>query len=216
MAFRGTNTENKETSFSGTPKWLGFQEVALTDVVDRSDDYPNMDMFLEFYFRNGNSQYPYKYALLGTFEREANNDISGDSGLLKKIVYLCDALDWNGGVNKDGNWVDDNDKEIKDIASYINLHFTANNYGTVKNDDEDDHKYYIFTWNKYNEKAGKSYPTVCSKIAKNTNAEKADLVSYVDWMKANKYIVEHDNTKEPVVANGVASTASSNATFDKF
>ena len=75
---------------------------------------------------------------------------------------------------------------------------------------------HIRDYYKYNEKAGKSYPTVCSKIAKNTPADKADLESYVDWMKVNKYIIEHDNTEKPVVSNGVASTASSSATFDKF
>ena len=141
MPFRGMNavTESKP-KYTGTPNWLGFQQVAITDVLDRSNEFDNLDMFLEIHFKNGNSDYPYKYSLLGTFDRDTQGNITGESGLLKRIVYLCDALGWAGGVDKQGQWVDEEDNEIKDIAGYLNLNFTAANYG-LKGDDVDHEKY---------------------------------------------------------------------------
>ena len=214
MPFRGMNpVADAKPEFTGTPNWLGFQEVAMTDVLDRTSEFENLDMFVEIHFKNGNSEYPYKYALLGTFDKDPQGNISGDSGLLKRIVYLCDALGWKGGVNKEGEWVDENDKKIDDIAGYLNLNFTAANYG-LKGDDVDHEKYYIFVYKKLNKKDNKAYTTVCPKIAQNEDKSKADLESYVDWMKANKYIVEHnEKAPESDVSNG---TAANGSPFDKF
>ena len=74
-------------------------------------------------------------------------------------------------------------------------------------------KYYIYVYKKYNEKAGQAYTTVCPKVVTNDSKAQADLESYVDWMKANKYIVEHDE-KAPA-SNGTSGTAASTP-FDKF
>ena len=211
MPFRGTNTQ--ASSDTGSAPFLGFQEVALTDVVDRSADYPNMDMFLEIHFRNGNSQYPWKYSLLGSFDRENDDTVSGSSSLLKRILYFTDAIGWTGGVNTNGDWVDEDDNAVEDIAGLLNSKFTAANYG-VSNSDTD-HKYYIFTYKKWNEKAGKAYTTVCPKIVKNDNHGHKDLESYIQYMKANKFIVEHDDTKVPVSNGDMTSTTtgSSHNTF---
>ena len=213
MPFRGMNAvAESKPEYTGTPNWLGFQQVAITDVLDRSDEFNNLDMFLEIHFKNGNSDYPYKYSLLGTFDKDAQGNITGESGLLKRIVYLCDALGWAGGVNKQGQWVDEEDKEIKDIAGYLNLNFSAANYG-LKGDDVDHEKYYIYVYKKFNAKSNKAYTTVCPKIAKVDKKSKADLESYVDWMKANKFIVEHDeNAQQKPVSNGTATSEA----FDKF
>lgn len=205
MPFRGSN-EQKTTSGGGN--FLGFQEVALTDVIDKSADYPQMDMFLEVYFRNDNSQYPWKYSLLGTFDKEDDGTISGDSSLLKRILYFTDAIGWTGGVNTKGKWVDDNDESVEDIAGLLNSKYSEANYGLTKNDAA--HKYYIFAYKKYNKKAGKAYTTVCPKIVKNDERSRKDLESYVQYMKANKFIVEHDETNlvsaAPTTTSGTATT----------
>ena len=74
-----------------------------------------------------------------------------------------------------------------------------------------DHKYYIFTYKKWNEKAGKAYTTVCPKIVKNTDFGRKDLESYVQYMKANKFIVEHDDTSAPVSNGDMTSTTTGSA-----
>ena len=211
MPFRGSYEQSSNTPDS--VPFLGFQEVALTDVVDKSDDYPNMDMFLEIHFRNGNSQYPWKYSLLGSFDRENDETISGGSSLLKRILYFTDAIGWTGGVNTKGEWVDGDNKPVKDIAGLLNSKFTAANYGL--DDSEADYKYYIFTYKKWNEKAGKAYTTVCPKIVTNDNHGRKDLESYIQYMKANKFIVEHDDTQVPVSNGDMTSTTtgSSHNTF---
>jgi len=204
MPFRGTNTQ--ASSDTGSAPFLGFQEVALTDVVDRSADYPNMDMFLEIHFRNGNSQYPWKYSLLGSFDRENDDTVSGNSSLLKRILYFTDAIGWTGGVNTHGHWVDEDDKPVEDIAGLLNTKFTAANYGM--NNSDADHKYYIFTYKKLNENVNKAYTTVCPKIVQNNEKGRNDLESYVQWMKANKYIVEHNDTQKSVVNGDMSSSTS--------
>ena len=207
MPFRGSYEQNAQESGGGN--WLGFQEVALTDIVDKSADYPNMDMFLEIYFRNQNSQYPWKYSLMGTYDRDEDGKVKGDSSLLKRILYFVDAIGWQGGVNTEGVWVDEDDKEVKDIAGFLNLNYASNNYGVTKSDD--DLKYFIFTYKKYNEKAKKAYMTVCPKIVRNEDKAKADLESYVGWMKANKYIVEHEEGQESTSAAPTAAESAFNS-----
>jgi|TARA_R110000824_G_scaffold12687_3_gene55650 hypothetical protein len=202
MPYRGSYKE--ESTSKGRGSFLGFQEVTLTDVIDKSADYPTMDMFLEFYFRNENSKYPWKYSLLGSFDRENDDTLSGSSSLLKRILYLTDAIGWAGGVNTNGDWVDDKDTAVKDIAAFLNSQFTKENYGVSK--DDTDHKYYIFTYKKWNQKAGKAYTTVCPKIVKNNDIGREDLDSYITYMKANKFIVEHDDTQVSVKNGDISST----------
>ena len=211
MPFRGSFEQGSDKQ--GGANFLGFQEVALTDVIDKSADYPNMDMFLEVYFRNGNSQYPWKYSLLGTFDRENDDTVSGTSSLLKRILYFTDAIGWMGGVNTKGEWVNESNEAVKDIAGFLNTEFTAKNYGV--SDSETEHKYYIFTYKKWNEKAGKAYTTVCPKIVKNTDFGQKDLESYVQYMKANKFIVEHDDT-QGIVSNGDMSSTATSSSLNKF
>jgi hypothetical protein len=207
MPFKGSFEQN--SSNTGGASFLGFQEVALTDVIDKSADYPSMDMFLEVYFRNENSQYPWKYSLLGSFDREDDDTITGDSSLLKRILYFTSALGWTGGVNTMGKWVDENDESVKDIASLLNSHYTIANYGV--NSKSSDNKYYIFTYKKWNKKAGKAYTTVCPKIVKNDERSRKDLESYVQYMKANKFIVEHDDTNP--ITTEATTTSGSAVTF---
>ena len=207
MPFRGSYEQSSKDM--NIAPFLGFQEVALTDVVDKSDDYPNMDVFLEIHFRNGNSQYPWKYNLIGSFDKDTDGTVSGSSSLLKRILYFTDAIGWAGGVNTKGNWVDEDDKIVDDIAGLLNLHYTSANYGIVDSDTE--HKYYIFTYKKWNEKAGKAYTNVCPKIVLNDERGRNDLDSYIKYMKANKFIVEHDDTKTPVSNGNMTSTTTSNS-----
>ena len=211
MPYRGSY-EAKGTS-SGQSPWLGFQEVALTDFVNKSDNYENLDVYMEVHFRNENSQFPTKYNLLGSFDFESDGTISGEGSLLKKILYLTDAHGWDGGVNTKGEWVDGDDKVLEDdVALTLNTHFTQANYGI----DNHDTPYYIFVYSKWDDKAKRAYPTVCPKIVKNDDKGHADLEGYINFMKAKKYIVEHD-TNEKVV-NGVPSrsTTTSGGTQTSF
>jgi len=213
MPFRGSYEENTNTEVNAN--WLGFQEVALTDVIDKSADYPHLEMFLEIHFRNLSSQYPWRYSLLGSFDRdELDNKIDGSSSLLKRILYFTDAIGWKGGVNTKGEWVDENDKEVEDIAALLNAKFTEPNYG--KDDDEDiDYKYYIFTYRRYDPKTKKAYTTVVPKIVQNNKKGRNDLEDYIKYMKANKFIVEHDETKN-TVSNGDMTSTTTGSTFDRF
>ena len=214
MPYRGSY-EQQSSSNMGGASWLGFQEVVLTDVIDKSADYPHMEVFLEIHFCNQNSQYPWKYNLLGSFDRDDAEKVDGDSSLLKRILYFTDAIGWNGGVDTAGEWVDGDDKSVEDIAALLNAKFTEPNYGKDDNDDID-YKYYIFTYRRYDPKTKKAYTTVVPKIVLNDPAGRNDLEDYIKYMKANKFIVEHDDTKNTVSNGNMASTTTGNVPFNKF
>ena len=211
MPYRGSYEQN--TNNTSNASWLGFQEVALTDVVDKSADYPNMELFLEIHFRNLGSQFPWKYNLIGSFDRDENGKIEGTSGLLKRILYFTDAIGFDGGVNTEGKWVDKDDKEIEDIAALINAKFTEPNYG--KDEDDPNYKYYIFVYMRWDDKNQRAFKTVCPKIVHNDNKGRKDLEDYIRYMKANKFIVEHDDTKN-AMSNGDMSSTTAGNTFSRF
>jgi hypothetical protein len=211
MPYRGSY-EAKRTN-SGKSPWLGFQDVALTDFVNKSDQYENLDVYIEVHFRNENSQFPTKYNLLGSFDYESDGTISGDSSLLKKILYLTDALGWDGGINTKGEWVDGDDNVLEDdVALTLNAHFTQANYGI----DNHDTPYYIFVYSKWDDKAKRAYPTVCPKVVKNDEKGRTDLESYINFMKAKKYIVEHDVNEKVVNSVSPRSTTASGGTQTSF
>ena len=211
MPYKGDATTNNKQSLSeGPPPWLGFQEVACVGFVDRKVDskYDNLDVFLEVHLQNDLSQYPYKYNLLGTFDKDTSGKIDGGSSLLKHINYLSGALLWDGGVDVQGNWVTADDEPIDDIQSYL-----TKNY--AQDFDKDKTKsIYCFVYDKWSVKAKRSYQTVCPKMVVNTPDNQRDLHSYIDYMKANGYIKEHDANQPQqakVITNGV--TANANTTF---
>jgi hypothetical protein len=204
MPFRGSQ---KTTANTGQPSWFGFQEVALTDIVDKSAEHDNLEVFLSISFRNQNSQFPFEYGLLGTFDRDTNGNILGDNSLLKRILYFTDAIGWKGGVNTKGAWVDDKDQILEDVVGFLNLNYTTANYG-----EDSDLDYYIFSYNRWNKNANKAYPTVCPKIVKNTPAGRKDLESYIQYMKANKFIVEHDENSTEGVKDTASTTVSGTQT----
>ena len=218
MPYRGSYEQSSNSG--GGANWLGFQEVALTDVIDKSADYPHMEVFLEIHFRNQSSLYPWKYNLLGSFDRDDNEKVEGESSLLKRILYFTDAIGWQGGVNTAGEWVDENDKDVEDIAALLNAKFTEPNYGKNDDDEEDedddiDYKYYIFTYRRYDPKTKRAYTTVVPKIVQNDSAGRSDLEDYIKYMKANKFIVEHDDTKD-TVSNGDMTSTTTGSTFNRF
>ena len=96
---------------------------------------------------------------------------------------------------------------LEDVAPYLNLNFTTANY-----DEDSDLDYYIFTYNRWNKNTNKAYPTVCPKIVKNTTAGRRDLESYIQYMKANKFIVEYDENSEEGEKSTVSTTVSGTQT----
>ena len=205
MPYRGSY--EAESSSRGSANWLGFQEVALTDFINKSENYENLDVYMEVHFQNESSQYPFKYNLLGKFERDADGRISGENSLLKRILYLTDAIGWNGGVNAKGEWVDEDDKVLEDdVALLLNAKYTQANYGASNFDTP----LYIYVYKNCSKEKQKAYTTVVPKIVQNNEQGRSDLESYITYMKANKYIVEHDDSEQ--VRNGAMPSGSPTTT----
>ena len=173
--------------------WLGFQEVQIVDFEDKTDKFAWADLFVDVTLKSETSQYPTIYQLKGAHDRESNGDIK-DSSFLRRIYYLLDAVGFEGGPNKSGEWVDGKGEAIDDVVAHLNKNHTPANMLT-----DTTLPYYCYVYKEWSPKEMKAYTRVCPKIVKNEDKDKEDLKSYVSYMKSKGYIKEHIEGETPQV-----------------
>ena len=161
------------------------KNLIIKHFEDKTDKYAWADLFIDITLQSENSQYPIMYQLKGSYDREANGNIK-DSSFLRRIYYLLDAIDFEGGPDKTGDWVDKDGKKMEDIVKYMNKNHTPSNMIT-----DTAKPYYCFVYKEWNPKEMKAFTRVCPKIVKNTGKEKEDLKSYISYMKGKGFIKEH-------------------------
>lgn len=171
-----------ETTTQGG-KWLGFQDAQIVDFRDKSDQYDWADVYLEVDFRIPTSEYPVTYQLKGSYEKNDDGTIK-DNSLLRRIYYLFDAIEFRGGPNRYGEWVDENDAPINNIVAFLNKHYIEPDALT-----SNAHPFYIYVY-KEAAKDGKAYTRVAQKIARQVAREKVDLESWITFMKSKGFIKE--------------------------
>lgn len=166
--------------------WLGFQDAQIVDFEDKSEQYDWADVFIQVTFKIPTSQYPVNYHLKGSYERNNDGTIK-ETSLLKRIYYLFDAIGCTGGPDKEGKWVDEDDKPIENISNYLNKYLTPNALNG------NDTPYYIYVY-KERGKDGKNYTRVATKIVKNESRQRKDLESWIAFMKGKGYLKEVTET----------------------
>ena len=181
----------------GSSKFLGFVPVAIMDYQDKSEDFDWADVFIEVTLQMEHSQYPRRMQVCGSYDKEANGNIKSCS-LLKRVYYLFDAIGCQAGPDKTGNWVDENGEEIADIANYL-----ANNHSS--NPLKPSFDYYCYLYKKQPGKDGKSYTEAYPRLVPNTEKGRAELESYIAFLKGKNLIKEFDG--ETPSSNGVSPTA---------
>jgi hypothetical protein len=179
-------------TFDGGGKFLGFVPVAIMDYQDKSDNWDWSDVYLELTLQIESSQYPVRMQVAGSYDKEANGNIKSCS-LLKRVYHLADAIGWQGGPDKEGNWVDENGEEIDDVASFL-----SNNHAS--NPLKPSFDYYAYVYKKPPAKDGKSYTEVYPRLVPNTEKGKAELEGFINFLKSKNLIKEFDGE---VPANGV-------------
>ena len=184
------------TSEGGGNKFLGFVPVAIMDYQDKSDNWDWADVYLDLTLQIEDSQYPIRMQVCGSYDREANGNIK-TSSLLKRVYYLLDAIGCQGGPDKSGNWVDENGKEIEDIANFL-----SNNHAS--NPLKPSFDYYAYVYKKEPGKDGKSYTEVYPRLVPNTEKGRTELEGYIAFCKGKNLIKEFDGT---VPQNGAVPTA---------
>ena len=176
---------------------FGIQAAKIDNFHERSADFAWADVYLTVEFMVEGSKYTRPCKIVGSFDKNPDGTIDANSSLLRKITYFCDAIGWQGGVNQNGEWVDDKEEPISDIAAYLNEHFAT----------EDDMVIYIF---KERGKDGKVYTRVHNRFIKHNEENKKDLQSFIDWMKSNGYHKEVD----PSETNGAPAAAKESVEID--
>ena len=181
----------------GGSKYLGFVPVAIMDYQDKSADFDWADVFIEVTLQMEHSQYTRRMQVCGSYDKEPNGHIK-TSSLLKRVYYLFDAIGFQGGPDKEGNWVDADGEEINDIGRILSNEHTSNPL-------KPSFDYYCYLYKKQPGKDGKSYTEAYPRLVPNTEKGRAELESYIAFLKSKNLIKEFDG--ETPSSNGVSPTA---------
>tara|TARA_B100000519_G_C14251144_1_gene442477 strand:+ start:1433 stop:2077 length:645 start_codon:yes stop_codon:yes gene_type:complete len=188
MPYRPQKEKTNNGKLDGPPPWLGFQDAKILSFEDMSSNYEWADVYLIIEIKTRNSEYSNKMRITGSFEKE--NDVIQDSSLLRKLYSLFDALNFGGGINKEGAWVTKVDEPITDIATFLN-----NNYTDTTDTEIYPFTVYVYKTEVTNKNTGEKnvYTRVDSRIARSDNPKSvADFKSYIEWAKKNEVIVEYN------------------------
>ena len=173
-----------ETASDGGSKFLGFVKCGIVDYADKSDLYDWADVYLEVTLKIEGSQYPNIMKVLGSYDKEPDGTIKTCS-LLKKVYRLFDVLDFKGGPDVNGQMVDETGKPISNIATYLNQNHLASNPL------EPDMKYYAYVYKEQGKKdPSKVYTTTYPRLTLNNEKGRAELESFVDFLKSKNLIKE--------------------------
>ncbi len=173
-----------EPASEGTVSFLGYQECGILDFTDQSGKYDWADVYIKTSLSMKDSKFPIDHQIAGSWNKDVNGNIE-KSTLLNSIYYLLDALGYEGGPNKSGQWEDPDGKEIDIVKELNRLYGHDNPLTDPKN------SFLVYVYKQFNEKDGKAYTRVANKIVKNNAAGKADLESWVTYMKSKGYLKEH-------------------------
>ena len=172
-----------ETASDGGSKFLGFVKCGIVDYADKSDLYDWADVYLEVTLKIEGSQYPNIMKVLGSYDKEPDGTIKTCS-LLKKVYRLFDVLGFKGGPDVNGQMVDETGKPISNIATYLNQNHLASNPL------EPDMKYYAYVYKEQGKDPSKVYTTTYPRLTLNNEKGRAELESFVDFLKSKNLIKE--------------------------
>lgn len=170
---------------NGSGSFLGFQEVGILDFRDDSSKYDWADVYVVINLGLKTSKYPVDLKIAGSWNKDPNGNIE-KSTLLNSIYYLLDAVGYEGGPNRKGEWEDSEGKEV-DLVLELNREYSHDNPLTDPSFD-----YYVYVYKQWNENDQKAYTRVARRIEKNTTQGKADLESWIAFMKEKGYLKEWD------------------------
>lgn len=175
---------------NGSGNYLGYQACGIEGFEDKSDRFDWADVYITVNLKMENSQYIQPMQISGSFDRDTDNTIK-DCTLLRRLYYLFDALGFQGGVTKEGNFEDADGKAIDDIVSYLDEVYTPSFPSEPSMD------YMAYLYKELNKKDGKVYTRVVPKLVRNTASEKKDFEGYINFCISKGVIVEADNATTP-------------------
>lgn len=187
--------------------FLGFQEVGILDFRDEASKYDWADVYITTSLALKTSKYPVDLKVAGSWNKDTNGNIE-KSTLLNAIYYLFDAIGYEGGPNRQGEWENEKGSKI-DIVNELNLKFSHDNPLTDPKFD-----YYVYVYKQWNENDKKAYTRVARKIVKNNEEGRKDLKSWISFMKDKGHLKEWDESipgpnSNPTVPSSIDSSETS-------
>jgi len=164
--------------------WTGFKKVAIAKITDRSTEFENFDVLIDFELKVEDSEYPIVMSLLGTFEFEDDGQLKENS-FLKRIYRIFDGLGDQGGVDIKGKWVDKDDKSIENIAEYLFKYININKL-----------PYLAYIYKEKSKKDDKVYNSVYPMLVPNTSQGNEDINGYINFMLRNNYLKPYKEGSE--------------------
>ena len=176
------------TNNDGGSKYLGICEAGIMGFKDRSSEFDWADVFIEVEVKQKDSDYTKKLQIAGSFERDANGDITGGS-VLNRMYKIFDTMGCNAGINVKGVFEDDKGQPVDDIAGYLEDRFTTGNAVDLET------PYVIYVYKsvpKPNET--QSYTRVLPRLYHNSAEGKAQMASDVKFLKSKGMLKEYDES----------------------
>jgi len=171
--------------------FLGFQACAITEIEDQTKQFDWADLFLKCTLALEKSQYPADMKILGSYDREPDGNIKTCS-LLKKWYRFADTVGFKGGPDVTGKMVDEQGNEIN-LAEELDRHLSPHPIDPKL-------EYYCYVYKEPSKKdPSTSYTTVYPRITPNTEKGRAELESFIQFLKSKNLIKEEGSTP---VANG--------------
>jgi hypothetical protein len=176
--------------------FFGICEINILSFKDRSNEFDWADVFIDVTVKQKGSEYTRNIKLAGSFDKDANGDITGGS-VLKRIYTFFDAIGCKAGLNIKGEWEQEDGSTIENIETYLNKEWID----PIQDEENPDYLAYVFK-EKPKKVGDKAWTRVYHKIYTNNEANKAKLADDVKWLKGKGVIKEAID--EP--ANSAGST----------
>tara|TARA_R100000808_G_C2155173_1_gene166992 strand:+ start:4657 stop:5274 length:618 start_codon:yes stop_codon:yes gene_type:complete len=178
-----------QKSGSGGGSFLGFKELGIVSFEDKSNNFDWADVYLKVEMKVEGSQYTRNLFVSGSHEKDDSGNII-DSSLLKRIYYLFDAIGFQGGLNLKGQFVDEKENIIPDIAGYLNDNFAPNPI----EDPSMSLVGYLYKEAPRKNGDGKVYSRIHNFLQPNTAKGLEVLKDRIQFLKSKNFIKEADET----------------------
>lgn len=189
----------------GGAQYLGFQACAITEFEDQTEKFDWADLFLRVQLQIEGSQYPVDMKILGSYDREPNGNIKTCS-LLKKWYRFADTVGFTGGPDVTGKMVDE-------AGNALNLQKALDDHCQPHPIDPK-LEYYCYVYKEPSKKdPSTSYTTVYPRITTNTEKGRAELESFIQFLKSKSLIKEAGDTPVVTQPNGQVTATTGQTTF---
>ena len=178
----------------GGSSFCGIYELNILSFKDRSHEFDWADLFLDVTVKQKGSEYTRNIKLAGSFDKDADGNITGGS-VLKRMYVFFDAMGCKVGLNVKGEWEKEDGTKIENIEDYLNQEWV----NPLLDDDAMDYIAYVYK-EKPKKIGDKAWTRVYHKIYKNEEANKGKLADDVKWLKGKGIIKEASD--EPTQSSG--------------